>query len=87
MDKFYSKNLEREIQQINAVKARKLFEQGKTIYLHPNKMKFDNEYQAPTSFKKGASDWRSSFDKICDYFRYYNCGCGRGSYIHFFVAH
>lgn len=85
MERFYSSTLKKKVQQINVTRARKLFEQGETIYLMPNKMRFDNSWQSPYGVNKGdVSSWYN-FSMICDTYRTYNCGCGRGAYIHFFV--
>lgn len=68
--------------QISARKAKKLYNKGCTIWLHPNKMKVRNPWQEPFNFQKESDE---SFDNIVNSFRYYNCDAQRGKRVIFFV--
>jgi len=82
---FYSNVLKCRVKSIQKRTARKLYEFGVQIYLHPCKMRFDNPWQPPLPYRLGEYDDNRSFDEICNAFRYYNCDSERGKYIHFFV--
>ena len=82
MEKFYSNKLHSMIQQINVVKARKLFNEGETVFLQSSNMCFENVW-APArdiNLKSG-----STFDDIIYSFRVYNCDNVRGNRIHFYI--
>ena len=84
---FYSETFKAIMLQVTKTKAKKLFEQGKTIYLHPCKMKFDNVWQSPISVSiyrlKNEFGW--DFGKYVRNFEVYNCDGERGKYAHFFI--
>ena len=82
MEKFYSNTLQSMIQQINVVKARKLFNEGETVFLQSSKMLFEN-VSAPAcdiNLKCGRT-----FDEMINSFRVYNCDNVRGNRIHFYI--
>ena len=82
MEKFYSNTLHSMIQQINVVKARKLFNEGETVFLQSSNMRFENMW-APArdiNLKCGRT-----FDEIIYSFRVYNCDNVRGNRIHFYI--
>ena len=82
MEKFYSNTLHSMIQQINVVKARKLFNEGETVFLQSSNMRFENVW-APAydiNLKSG-----STFDEMINSFRMYNCDNVRGNRIHFYI--
>ena len=81
---YYSCKLKRVVQQISKPKAKKLWEHGVTIYLHPSKMMLDNPWQSPMGASKTTSS-AESFDGLCNSYMYYNCDSYRGKYIRFFV--
>ena len=82
MEKFYSNTLQSMIQQINVVKARKLYNEGETVFLQSSNMRFENMW-APAcniNLKFGCT-----FDEMINYFRVYNCDNVRGNRIHFYI--
>lgn len=83
---FYSSTLKKEVKQINIIKAKKLFEQGKTIYLKCSNMMFDSFWQGPCPIVKNGNPWfKDNFDTIVNDFKYYNCSYETGRYPNFFV--
>lgn len=83
MEKYYLSSLGREIQQINKTKARKLWEDGQTIYMLPSNMRVGNIWMCPMPTRKTDDRW--NFNLLCADFIYYNCDNERGKYIHFYV--
>ena len=81
---FYSHNLKCEVKQINVRTAKKLFENGKELYLIPSNMVFDSLWYHPMSVKKETAH-TENFDHIINEFSYYNCDNERGKYIQYFV--
>lgn len=82
----YSCALKCRVTQISKRKARKYWEDGKTIYFHSSNLMFDCIWQHPMPAEKnGFSFVGHSFDSVCDEYMYYNCDSERGKYIHFFV--
>ena len=77
MENFYSQRFKR----VNVAKARRLFNEGKTVYMCANKCAFDSQYFGACAFNKDSC----SFDNVCNEFRYYNCDRERGKHIRFFV--
>ena len=84
MRNIYSTKLKMRVQQISKAKAKRLFEEGKDIYLHPSNMMFDNAWQSPHKVNKNDS-FTCDFEYICSNYKYYNCDNERGRHIHFFV--
>lgn len=84
---FYSETLKASVLQVTKTQAKKLFEQGKTIYLRPSKMKFDNMWQSPLPFSidqiKG--EYNGDFRKYVSFYEACNCDRERGKYAHFFI--
>lgn len=85
METFYSHYLGSMIQQIQKRTARKLFNDGKTVYLQSSKMRFDNFWQQPADINKSRASYGETFDTICNAYEHYNCDNERGKYAHFFV--
>ena len=83
---FYSHDLKCRVKQISKRTARKLWDEGREIYLHSSNMRFDNMWQHPMSASKdGYSFNGDTFDQVCSSYENYNCDNERGRYIHFFV--
>lgn len=90
-EEFYSNTFGCLMKQVNVVKARKLFNEGHTVYFHPSKMRFDNPWQSPIPISK--SNWEGNievlsvdpFENACNYFRINNCDSERGKGIHYFI--
>lgn len=59
-----------EYKKINKQKARRLYEEGKTIYLLPCKVRLNNLWIVPFPINKKDG---SLFDRCVDYYEYYNC--------------
>lgn len=72
------------VKQINAVKAKKLFEMGEKIYVHPCNMLVNNGWQNPAYIKMMVKS--DSFDQIVNAFKYYNCNAVIGKRVLFFMC-
>jgi len=73
-------------ERISKAKARKLFEQGKTIYIQSCNMTPVNPWQSaheidPAHYKEE----NYSFDSMVNNYEYYNTDCERGYYAAFYV--
>ena len=80
-----------EVLQVTKGKAKKAYEEGKHIWIHPCNMRVSNVWQSPMPFNKKAIEdnaflMNSTFEDIVNDFRYYNCDNERGKYPIFFVA-
>ena len=77
--------------QISRNTARKRFNNGDEILLHPSNMRFDNMWQRPmpidinSSFCINEEDREKRFDQVCADYMYYNGDNERGKYINYFV--
>lgn len=69
------------IERVNKQKAKRLFNEGKTIYLQSCNMYPFGVWQSlcPIDSEKG------DFDQICNEYGYYNLDNERGKYIHFYI--
>lgn len=68
--------------QVNIIRAKRLFNAGRTIYLHPCNMIVDNVWQNPIPIKKQEG---LRFESVVNNFSYYNCDNERGNRVLFFV--
>ena len=84
MQTFYSTHLKAMVKQVNITTARKLWEEGATIFFQAPNLSFDNFWQSPMPTSKDKS-FTDDFDYMVHDYKYYNCNCGRGSYIKFYV--
>ena len=67
---------------VNKTKARKMYNQGKQVYLIQDMMRLDNAWQSPCPIdNKNGRD----FDGIVNEFRFYNCDSERGQGVKYFV--
>lgn len=85
---FYDERLKCRVRQINKTRARKLYDQGKTIYLQSCKMVFNSMWQSACPINKERESWGEkgeTFDSVVDAFTYFNCDNERGKYPCFFV--
>lgn len=84
---FYSHDLKAKVKQINKTQAKKLYNNGESIFIHPCNMIFDNMWQIPYKININDNMWGAeNFDgRISDY-TYYNCDNERGKYPNFFVV-
>lgn len=75
-----------ELKQVNKTVARKLFDNGTTVYLLASNMRLNNAWTKPHDINKSMYDTEyENFDKIVNAFEYYNCCNERGLYSHFLV--
>lgn len=83
---FYCNSMKCSIVQIAKQRARRLYEQGKTIYLQSCNMRFNTMWQSACPISKSTEQWEEQdFDKTVNEYTYYNCDCERGKYPNFFV--
>lgn len=68
---------------VNKIRARKLYNEGHTIWMVPDMMRLDNAWQSPCSVSKGTDE--RSFDTRVNEFCYYNCDSERGRGVKYFV--
>lgn len=62
--------------------ARKLFAKGNEIYLHTNKLRYDNQWQSP-ALQSNANG--STFDQLVNAYAYYNCDNERGNVVIYLI--
>lgn len=71
------------VKQVNKTTARKLYNEGKTVYLQSCNMSLNNPWQSPCRIVSKVYD--NTFDSAVNAFQYYNCDNERGRYANFFV--
>jgi hypothetical protein len=80
--------LKKELEKVNKTAARRLFNEGKILYLVPCKVypNFGNCFITPYEIQKDrVKDGIVNFDRIVDNFEYYNCNNEVGRYTHYYV--
>lgn len=84
---FYDNRMNCLIKQITIRKARRLYNEGKQVYLQSCNMRFNSMWQSACCVSKKTKQWCSDldFDRIVNEFVFYNCDNERGSYANFFV--
>lgn len=82
-EEFYSRSLECVVEKITKRIAKRIYEDGGEVYLHPSNMPFDSMWMLPLNISLYSCDG-ADFDAILNEYRYYNCDKERGRYIHFF---
>lgn len=74
---------------VNKTKARNLFNQGKTVYIVPCKVRFDfnNMWIEPYEINKSKYEYYDvdTFDIIINSFEYHNCNYELGYYASYYV--
>jgi hypothetical protein len=70
------------LEQISKPQARKLFDEGKEIYLSPCNMKVFNSWGTLLSVTKANNN--ANFYRIVKSYEYYNCNNEAGKYVLFF---
>jgi len=82
METFFSNRLLSTMQQVNAVKAKRLFNNGVTVFLQSSNMKFENVWSSAydINIKCGCS-----FEQLINSFSTYNCDKERGKRIHYYI--
>lgn len=82
---FYCHTLKATIVQIAKQRARRLYEQGKTIYMQSCNMMFNTMWQSACPINKERAAWCETFDSVVNAFKHYNCDHERGKYPNYFV--
>ncbi len=86
MKRLYFNALHKDVQQINKIKARRLYEAGETIWLLSSNLRLNNLWQAPMDANKAFVTFNGyTFDEVCGSYAAFNCDNKRGKYIHFYV--
>lgn len=68
--------------QVNKTKARRAYNSGKNVYLHPCNMKINSVWGRPIKIN---NTYGNNFDYSVNSFKYYNCVHGLGNYPNYFV--
>ena len=94
-EEFYSFDLECVVVRVNKVRAKKLFCEGKNIFLQPCNMLFDGRLKRPYEVDKESSfngylgryydTPETLFDVLVEEYTYYNCDNEFGRYPRFFI--
>lgn len=63
--------------------AKRLFEEGKEVFITPHKMRFSEYWKPPYSMAALRSE--SKFDDIVNSFIYYRCNTETGKYPSFYI--
>ena len=94
-EEFYSFDLECVVVRVNKIRAKKLFCEGKNIFLQPCNMLFDGRLKSPVEVDKESAfngSWRvcydtpeELFDALVGEYTYYNCNNEFGRYLRFFI--
>lgn len=83
---FYCNSMKATIVQIAKQRARRLYDQGKTIYLQSCNMRFNGMWQSACPISKETrSREEQTFDSLVNEYTYYNCDQERGKYPCFFI--
>ena len=80
----------RNVMQVTKGKAKKAYENGEPVWMHPCNMAVRNPWQNPIPISKKRIEDNaffngSTFEDIVNDFHYYNCDNERGKYLIFFV--
>lgn len=67
---------------INKATARKVYDNGKTIFMQSCNIRFDSMWQSACPI---TPDGTTSFDSVVNAFQYYNCDSERGRYPHYYI--
>lgn len=83
---FKSKELNKQIKQINKTIAKKIFASGGTIYLLSSNLDFDNKVNRPQETNKDSQQYAGlEFDAIVNNYIAFNCDTIRGRYVNYFI--
>lgn len=72
------------MKKITKTTARKLFNEGKTIYLLPCKAVIGSCWIVPTPICKSLDE--GDFDKSVNAYEYYTCSNATGKYSHYYIS-
>ena len=70
------------LSRVSKLKAKRLFQEGVTIYLYPCMANPSSIWLSPPGIN---AEYDSSFDTIVNHYEYYNCNNELGRYAKFFV--
>lgn len=79
-----NKGISHKVKQVNVVSARNAYNSGKTVWLHPSSLRLKNVWQEPYPYKLSETN-TENFDSLITCYYYYNCNCGRGRRILYFI--
>lgn len=65
---------------VSKATARKLFREGKKVYVLPCKVRYDNQWIKPFLLQK-----TNTFDRIVSEYEYHNCNAELGYYCSYYV--
>lgn len=66
------------MKKISIVRARRLFNEGRIIYLMPSKVRLDNPWIAPVGVAR--REFSDSFEKTVNAYNYYNGAMGKATF-------
>ena len=70
------------LKQVNKTTARKLFNEGGTIYLHPCNMTLNNPWMSPAKYENNDN---YTFEELLNTWSYYNSSSELGKYANYFI--
>lgn len=74
-----------KVKQVTKRTAKKVYDEGKTVYLQSCNMRFNNFWQSPCPVNKTKDVYERTFDQTVLEFENYNCDNERGKYAQFFI--
>lgn len=81
--------IDRNVKQVTKTAAKKAFNKGETIWLHPCNMRLNNPWGIrPCPIDKEQAfyvDESRAFEAVVNNFKYYNCDNERGKYPIYFI--
>ena len=72
----------KQVKQVNKTTAKKLYDSGIKIYLHPCNMMLNNCWMSPMPLDNTSGE---RFKTVVNGYEYYNCNNELGSYCNFFT--
>jgi hypothetical protein len=76
------------MEKIKKSEAKKMYDEGKEIYLNPSKMKFKSIWHEALKVSKSIMqkcyDKEVNFQQLTDSYHYYNCNKETGMIIHYY---
>ena len=72
------------LSRVSKLKAKRLFQEGVTIYLYPCRAQASSIWLSPLRIN---AEYSPSFDAIVNHYEYYNCNNELGRYAKFFIEY
>lgn len=72
----------KQVKQVNKTLAKKLYDNGKEIFLNSCNMRLNNMWTSPMPLNNSNEE---KFESVVNSFEYYNCCNERGKYANFFT--